>query len=467
MSDNGYEVFVSYRRSDVMGWAVTLYERLRDALGTGVVFMDTEGIGPGDQFPTELADALESAQIMLVIVGPSWAGELEERAQAGTNDWVVREIQSALERGVRLIPVLVDKAAMPQTAELPDPIKDLRKHQYYEVRGSAYSRDVDGLIEAVSAARAGLQPDDAAGPGGQRILDAGGWNSLLGRIKSGDCVPVLGPAVAPALEPSSETLLAQARSVPAALIGDHDLPRVAQAVSIGRDRAFVRDTLQKERERQVAGDDGHPGDLCRSLAELALPLFLTTSYGDELAQALVSSGRLAQTVEPARQSHLDGGIGLASQPIQIQLSVDSPTVLHLFGRFENPGAMTLTEDDFFDLLVRMSREQGFFDAGLRGHIATSSMLFVGFSLDDWRFRLLLRGLGAQFADTGVASIAVVQIDPDDLPVGQDQASVSAFVERYFALGRTVDVRAYVGTAAQFTQNLQHQLTGKSEQAQGS
>lgn len=58
--------------------------------GSGVVFMDTEGIGPGEQFSTELADALESAQIMLVIVGPSWAGELEERAQVGTNDWVVR-----------------------------------------------------------------------------------------------------------------------------------------------------------------------------------------------------------------------------------------------------------------------------------------------------------------------------------------------------------------------------------------
>lgn len=38
----------------------------------------------------------------------------------------------------------------------------------------------------------------------------------------------------------------------------------------------------------------------------------------------------------------------------------------------------------------------------------------------------------------------------ELPEGQDQASVSAFVGRYFALGRTVDVRAYVGTVAQFT-----------------
>jgi len=163
-------------------------------------------------------------------------------------------------------------------------------------------------------------------------------------------------------------------------------------------------------------------------------------------------------VEPARQSRLDGGIGLGLEAPPLHLDVKNPTVVHLFGRYDNAGQMTVTEDDFFDLLIRMSREQGFFDPAVRSQLATSSLLFVGFRLDDWRFRLLLRGFGAQLAYTGISSIAVVQVDPEDIPDGHDEGTVSGFVERYFTSGRVVDVRAYVGSAQAFAADLERRLS---------
>ena len=63
-------IFISYRRSDAGGHAGRLHDRLVQWFDTDALFFDTEHIQPGDDFPQRLVDGIDSAKVVLVLVGP-------------------------------------------------------------------------------------------------------------------------------------------------------------------------------------------------------------------------------------------------------------------------------------------------------------------------------------------------------------------------------------------------------------
>ena len=158
---------------------------------------------------------------------------------------------------------------------------------------------------------------------------------------------------------------------------------------------------------------------------------------------------------PQNKPLVDGGFAARSDDNDIgdaatgELDYDSPTVLHLFGVYEEKSDKTvLTENEFFDLFASMVNAdgQGFFEKHIRMHLATAQLLFVGFSLDDWRFRLLLRGLKTALASKPKDGLVIVQLDPAD--VGEE---ATKFLEKYFK-GRdaVMPIEAFVGTAKDFS-----------------
>jgi hypothetical protein len=107
-------IFVSYRRADTANQAGWLAERLAGHYGRPQVIKDVDSIQLGNDFAEVIAAAVTSCDALLALIGHQWLA-----AAAGPNDFVRVEIESALTRGIRVIPVLVDGGRMPTAAELP------------------------------------------------------------------------------------------------------------------------------------------------------------------------------------------------------------------------------------------------------------------------------------------------------------------------------------------------------------
>ncbi|MEV0052563.1 toll/interleukin-1 receptor domain-containing protein [Saccharopolyspora shandongensis] len=123
-------IFISYRHGDNAYAARWLNVVLRERYGAERVFFDT-GMDPGVNYIQEIERELESCAALLAVIGPQWmviADELGHRRLENPNDVVVREISTALHNGVPVIPVLIDDAAMPKSAELPTGLRPLTQH---------------------------------------------------------------------------------------------------------------------------------------------------------------------------------------------------------------------------------------------------------------------------------------------------------------------------------------------------
>jgi hypothetical protein len=120
-------IAISYRREDALPIAGRLYDRLRAEFGKTDVFMDFDSIPYGMDFRTYIKQTLERADVVLAVIGPAWAGPLGSSARRidDPKDFVRLEIAATLERGVPLIPVLVNDTPMPKAEDLPMEIEGL------------------------------------------------------------------------------------------------------------------------------------------------------------------------------------------------------------------------------------------------------------------------------------------------------------------------------------------------------
>ena len=166
-------IFISYRRSDSPGSAGRLFDRLATIFGTGRVFMDVDSIDPGAHFPTVLAARLAECDVLIAVIGPLWLGREETggRRLDQPEDFVHQEIAGALERGIRVVPVLVEGSPMPTAAQLPPTLARLAGLQAVEVRHARFNVDAQGLIDKVARALAEAE----AARGSQPRPEARAW----------------------------------------------------------------------------------------------------------------------------------------------------------------------------------------------------------------------------------------------------------------------------------------------------
>lgn len=142
-------VFVSYRRDDSKHAAGRLAERLDERF---TLFMDVDRIRPGSDFTTAIREAVDEADVLIAVIGPQW---LTIRANDGgrridqPDDWVAVEIGTALRRGTRVIPVLVDGAQMPRRNDLPAALADMANRQPMKIAHETFAADSAELIETI------------------------------------------------------------------------------------------------------------------------------------------------------------------------------------------------------------------------------------------------------------------------------------------------------------------------------
>ena len=135
-------VFISYRREDSGGFAGRIYDRLTNRLGRERIFFDVDNIPPGMDFVDVLTERVGACGVLIAVIGKNWISSADEdnrRRLDDPNDFVRIEIEAALARGVWVIPVLVDGAAMPKPEELPDSLKKLRRRQAIEISHSRFN----------------------------------------------------------------------------------------------------------------------------------------------------------------------------------------------------------------------------------------------------------------------------------------------------------------------------------------
>jgi hypothetical protein len=162
-------IFISYRREETAYPAGWLFDRLDDHFGAGQIFKDVDSIQLGDDFVEVITTAVASCDVLLALIGDQWLTITDERGRRrldNPHDFVRLEIEAALKRKVRVIPVLVAGARMPRADELPPSLARLVRRQALELSPSRFDFDTSRLLKVLDRTLAQAQaPPTAAGPG--------------------------------------------------------------------------------------------------------------------------------------------------------------------------------------------------------------------------------------------------------------------------------------------------------------
>ncbi|MGH2522794.1 MAG: SIR2 family NAD-dependent protein deacylase, partial [Anaerolineales bacterium] len=268
-----------------------------------------------------------------------------------------------------------------------------------------------------------------------------------------------------------------------------DLPRVAQYMETRYNPRYLRQALRDSLRREMLRRHGaavpadlrpakdwtaeqllqalsavgrqrrqqDPAEPHRLLAQLRLPLYLTANPDNLLAEALAEANCEPQV----RLCPWDPQIPQAKSTYDETPTPDRPLVYHLFGHLSEPYSVVLTEDEYFDYLIGVARNKDLIPEAVRAALVDSDLLFLGFQVDDWNFRVLLRSLmaqeGSELGKLRHSHIAA-QIEPDEDRL-RDPRRARRYLEKYF---ESEKISLYWGSLEDFLKTLQQHLAPASE-----
>ena len=145
-------IFISYRRDDAAMAAGRLADHLIGHFGSDKVFMDIDTIEPGEDFVDVIEKAVHGCKVLIAVIGKEWLNVTDDNGKRrldNSNDFVRLDIATALDRGIRVIPILVNGAIMPQTDDLPEPLKKLARRNAQEFIDKRFRDDVKQLVSII------------------------------------------------------------------------------------------------------------------------------------------------------------------------------------------------------------------------------------------------------------------------------------------------------------------------------
>lgn len=291
-------------------------------------------------------------------------------------------------------------------------------------------------------------------------LDESDWNILIKRIHAKKCTPFIGAgACAGTLPLGSEIAREWAGEYGYPLNDTGDLARVSQFLAL-KDPIFPKEEIQTRFKKVAPPDFTKPDEPHALLADLNLPIYITTNYDSFMYLALKNRQR-----DPKRElcrwnkiieNETSSVFGTKEDKADNGPTPANPLVYHLHGHYDNPQSLVLTEDDYLNFLVNLSTEsQTVLPHAIRTALATTSLLFIGYSLSDWNFRVLFRGLiGSGGSSHAYPSIAV-QLTPSSLSDNSENGKKRAqeYLNEYFTTIQKVNVKVYWGDIKEFSTEL--------------
>jgi len=310
----------------------------------------------------------------------------------------------------------------------------------------------------------------------------GFWENIKPRIKQGHVIPIISNSFRiehifkekyatldkDGLTPYEQLTRDWAGMVEYPMDDGHDLARVAQyyLVNIQKDResesqartqyleflkslllvtaeeqpkyankaARLLDQIQEKSFSEIAAQLDYPrfpenvDDPLGLLAQLPLPIYLTTSQSDFLERALTEVGRAPKTQICFWSGEISTKPEHKTDPDFIPTK-DTPLVYHLFGFEDYPQTLVLSEDDYINFLISVvenkNTQNPIIPSSLRLALGGSQLILLGYRLQDWDFRVLFRFIQKfERSDRGM----VVQLKPSEK---ENLESLEKYLKDYF------------------------------------
>jgi hypothetical protein len=309
------------------------------------------------------------------------------------------------------------------------------------------------------------------------------WPAIIRSLRRGQATPILGTSLLDSyIGPTREIARrwAETYQYPMESCERDDLPQVAQFLSVNQDKGFPRDELESYLRRKLierfaealpenlrgpnapldqvmetigahrqAGDPTEPH---RILAQLGLPIYITTNPDGLLADAIKTAGKAPEVELCPWNEYVEQADTIYDREPDYRPSAERPLVYHLFGRLNVPDSVVLTEDDYFDFLIGVTSNKDLIPSVVRRALADTALLFLGFRLDEWGFRVLFRSIMGQQGGGRRSRYAhvAVQLDPEEDRILEPERA-RKYLESYF---QGADISIYWGSAEDFLKELQ-------------
>jgi hypothetical protein len=141
-------VFMSYRREDTKDMAGRLSDRIATWRIVDEVFRDVDAIRPSEVYRQTITAALERCNVLIALIGPAWLTAVDENGRRRLDDpadLLTFEIKSALDHGITVVPVLVDRAKPPGKDDLSPRMASLVDLQAARLDGQSFHCDAEAL----------------------------------------------------------------------------------------------------------------------------------------------------------------------------------------------------------------------------------------------------------------------------------------------------------------------------------
>jgi hypothetical protein len=190
------------------------------------------------------------------------------------------------------------------------------------------------------------------------------------------------------------------------------------------------------------------------LAQLPLPVYVTTQPVSLLAEALRAAGKHPR-IESSRWND-ECPTSVFDREPDYRPSPDEPLVFHIFGHLQMGGSVVLREDDYFEFLTRTASDHDAIPERVRRAFVNSALLFLGFRGEDWDFRVLFHSIMQQEGGSRrkAHSHVAAQVDPEAGLTAEPEGARRYF-ESFF--GRPHDVSIYWGSVDSFVRTLRERL----------
>jgi hypothetical protein len=337
------------------------------------------------------------------------------------------------------------------------------------------AQDVDSVLMR-AAHLSGFRPARKDSPETADLL-----RSVVTQVQERRCTPILGWGLTDSLVGPRQLIArswADTFEFPMAVHQRDDLPEVANFVAAMMGVATLRESLgdfyrRLLRERYpshgAATGDVPLGELISEawgrhrgtlyvdphevLADLPCRIYVTAQPYTLLAEALRAKGK-APEVELCRwrpDVH-DWPDSVYDREPDYSPSPERPLVFHVFGNVDFVDSLVITEDDYIDFLARVAKTPNLVPAAVRDALADSALLLLGFRLEEWDFRILLRSLVQPGAKRLLKYPHVAaQVDVSSEVLSPDRAK--RYLERYFGRVRRPSIDIYWGTVEEFAAGL--------------
>jgi SIR2-like domain/TIR domain len=445
------KVFISYARED-KDRAQYLFNILKE--WKLEPWFDQESLLPGQRWENEIDKAIKNSDYYIVLLSKN---STEERGYVQKELKIALEILKKLPKSkIFVIPVCLDNCIISESL-----IKEIQEIQ--QIHMVNFVQDSTKWLEKVLAAM------------GQIIRPSNEfdyWDNLLIAIAEKKCIPFIGERGIDIFNQEDDAAFitnqelaeewAKKYSYPMEDI--HNLSKVAQYLEINRGSEFPQTTI-RNKLRQVRSPDftnKYINCLHAVLASFKLPIYITTNYDLFMEEALKSINIIPVSECCKWNDKLIKASEIGSMPTEFgkktrnkyKPTSTKPLIYHFHGSINYPPSLVLTEGNYFEFVINMNNrddEKDMLPTILRKELPNSSLLFLGYDLDDLNFRSIFQGALSFLKTIGKSqnSIAVIQI-----PQVEDEIRKQRIVNYLKEYTQNLfDLVIYWGTLEEFVKEL--------------